>query len=34
LELSKQDFKEEMQEIVEENKNFHELNFPSTRSLN
>lgn len=33
LELSKQDFKEEMQEIVEENKTLHELNFSSTRSL-
>ncbi|KAL5098636.1 hypothetical protein RYX36_002963 [Vicia faba] len=33
LELTKQDFKEEMQEIVEENKTLHELNFSSTRSL-
>lgn len=33
LELSKQDFKEEMQGIVEENKTLHELNFSSTRSL-
>ncbi|CAL5195212.1 unnamed protein product [Lathyrus oleraceus] len=33
LELTKQDFKEEMREIVEENKTLHELNFSSTRSL-
>ncbi|CAK8539177.1 unnamed protein product [Lathyrus sativus] len=33
LELAKQDFKEEMKEIVEENKTLHELNFSSTRSL-
>ncbi|KAK7253003.1 hypothetical protein RIF29_37366 [Crotalaria pallida] len=33
LELSKQGFKEEMQEIVEESMTLHELNFSSTRSL-
>ncbi|KAJ1384363.1 Protein Networked [Sesbania bispinosa] len=33
LELSKQGLKEEMQEIVEENKTLHELNFSSTSSL-
>ncbi|CAL0332076.1 unnamed protein product [Lupinus luteus] len=33
LELSKQGFKEEMQEIVEENMTLHELNISSTRSL-
>ncbi|XP_027193464.1 protein NETWORKED 1A-like [Cicer arietinum] len=33
LELSKQGFKEEVQEIVEENKTLHELNFSSTKSL-
>ncbi|TKY51185.1 NETWORKED 1A [Spatholobus suberectus] len=33
LELSKQGFKEEMQQIVEENRTLHELNFSSTRSL-
>ncbi|KAK7270566.1 hypothetical protein RIF29_23798 [Crotalaria pallida] len=33
LELSKQAFKEEMQQIVEENKNLHGLNFSSTGAL-
>ncbi|OIV92601.1 hypothetical protein TanjilG_17952 [Lupinus angustifolius] len=33
LEFSKQGFKEEIQEIVEENMTLHELNFSSTRSL-
>ncbi|KAH1139919.1 hypothetical protein GLYMA_10G245400v4 [Glycine max] len=33
LELSKQSFKEEMQQIMEENRTLHELNFSSTRSL-
>lgn len=33
LELTKQNFKEEMREIVEGNKTLHELNFSSTRSL-
>ncbi|KAL9317472.1 hypothetical protein ACSQ67_013989 [Phaseolus vulgaris] len=33
LELSKQGFKEEMQQIVEENRTLHELNFSSTSSL-
>ncbi|KAE9611265.1 putative transcription factor bZIP family [Lupinus albus] len=33
LELSKQDFKEEMQQIVEENKTLHVLNFSSIRSV-
>ncbi|KAK7343607.1 hypothetical protein VNO77_12487 [Canavalia gladiata] len=33
LELSKQGFKEEMQQIVEENRSLHELNFSSTKSI-
>ncbi|XP_027367717.1 protein NETWORKED 1A-like [Abrus precatorius] len=33
LELSKHGFKEEMQQIVEENRTLHELNFSSTWSL-
>ncbi|XP_061376177.1 protein NETWORKED 1A [Gastrolobium bilobum] len=33
LELSKQGFREEMQQIVEENKTLHELNFTSSISL-
>ncbi|KAK7391070.1 hypothetical protein VNO78_19407 [Psophocarpus tetragonolobus] len=33
LEISKKGFKEEMQQIVEENRTLHELNFSSTRSL-
>lgn len=33
LDLSKQGFKEEVQEIVEENRTLHELSFFSTRSL-
>ncbi|KAK7280085.1 hypothetical protein RJT34_25147 [Clitoria ternatea] len=33
LELSKQGFKEEMQQIVEENRALHELNFSSSRSV-
>ncbi|KAL2948659.1 hypothetical protein AAZX31_20G137100 [Glycine max] len=33
LQLSKQGFREEMQQIVEENRTLHELNFSSTRLL-
>ena len=34
LELSKRDFKEEMQQIVVENRTLHELNFSSTMAIN
>jgi len=33
LELSRQNYKKEMKEIVEENKSLHELNFSSTKLL-